>query len=302
MPNWIGRLHMDETAVSAYTRCTVYTERELSVADGTVLHLSHHAPVGPPRGGLVMLHGFAIHSGRHREAAAVFARAGLSVTAFDCRGHGLSTGRRGYVRRFADYLDDLDAVIESARETDGELPVAVMGHSQGGTIALDYALRNPSRLSALMLASPWLALKLKVPVWKLALSGVAGRVWPTLTMGNELSGEITIRSPAVRARWVNDPLAHHVATPRWFNEVRTAQAYILGHPSTLQVPTFMGVSGDDRLVSTEAALSFARTCPAVVQVKVFEHAFHELFMEPNFESIVEDFASWVVARLPAPYT
>jgi alpha-beta hydrolase superfamily lysophospholipase len=249
-----------------------------------------------------MLHGFGIHSGRHREAAATFARAGLSVTAFDCRGHGLSTGRRGYVHRFTDYVDDLHAVIESARGMDVGSPVAVVGHSQGGTIALDYALRNPARLSALMLASPWLALKLKVPFWKLALSKVVGKVWPTLTLGNELSSEITIRAPEVRARWDNDPLAHHVATPRWFNEVRAVQAYILGHPSTLRVPTFMGVSGDDRLVSTEAALSFARAAPAVEQVKVFERAFHELFMEPNFESIVEDFASWVVARLSAPYT
>jgi acylglycerol lipase len=272
------------------------------VGDGAVLHLAHHPPVGHPRATLIMLHGFAVHSGRYLNVAAAFAGAGLSVTAFDCRGHGRSTGRRGYVRRFPDFLDDLHAVIESAREADRGLPLVVLGHSQGGTIALDYALRNPSGLSALMLASPWLALKLKVPTWKKALSGLVGSIWPTLSMGNELNGEITIRDSAVRALWAGDPLTHHVATPRWFNEVRIAQAYILGHASTLRVPTFMGIAADDRLVSSDAALSFARAAGSVVQVKVYEDAFHELFLEQNWESIVEDFSSWVVARLPAPYT
>lgn len=280
-----------------------YVERKLTRDDGTVLHLEQHAAKGPVRAVLVMLHGFAVHCGRYRQVASAFARLGFAVTAFDCRGHGLSTGRRGYVRRFPDFLDDLHAVLETAREAAAAgTPVVVLGHSHGAMLALRYALTGRSSLAALVLAAPWLALKMKVPRWKLLLAAVVGRIWPTLPLGNELHATDTTRDPAARELWADDPLAHHVATPRWFNEVRAAQAYILGHPATLRVPTLIALAGDDRIVSTETALAFAQAAGATVEVKVYQDAFHELFLEPEWKRIVEEFASWVVARLPAPYT
>ena len=135
-----------------------------------------------------------------------------------------------------------------------------------------------------MLAAPWLELKLAVPRWKLALAQVAGGVWPTLAMGNELRSSDTTRDPAARERWADDPLAHHVATPRWFNEVRAAQAYILGHPDTLRVPTLIAVPGDDRIVNSERTLAFARAAGATVDVKVYPEAYHELFLEPDWRT------------------
>ena len=249
-----------------------------------------------------MLHGFAVHTGRYRQVATAFARAGFAVTAFDCRGHGLSTGKRGYVRRFDDFMDDLHAVIEAARETDGGRPLVLLGHSHGALLALRYALTDRSILHALVLAAPWLDLKMKVPSWKRALGRVMAYLWPTLALGNELRSTETTRDPAARERWANDPLAHHVATPRWFNEVRATQAYIMAHAVTLRVHTLMALAGEDRIVSNEAAHTFARAAGPVVEVKLYPEAFHEMFLEPDWKVIVEDFASWVVARLPAPYT
>lgn len=274
----------------------------LTTPDGIVLHLERHQPEDTCRGVLIMLHGFAVHSGPYRPVAATFARAGLDVTAFDCRGHGRSTGRRGYVRRFKDFQNDLHLVIEAARGAARGLPVALLGHSHGATIALDYVLANRSPIAALLLATPWLDLKLKVPAWKTTLAGVMTHLWPTLALGNELRAEDTTRDPLVRARLADDPLAHHVATPRWFKEARAAQAHILGRASTLRVPTFMAVAGDDRIALNDAALTFARDAGPIVEVKMYEQAFHELFLEPDWARIVKDCVSWLVARLGAPYT
>jgi alpha-beta hydrolase superfamily lysophospholipase len=278
----------------------------LTAPDGTRLYVERHRAIGTAKGALVMLHGFAVHCEPYRHVAASFAAAGVDVTAFDCRGHGRSTGRRGYVRQFSDFQDDLHLVVESVRAAAAGLPIALLGHSQGATIALDYALANRGPIAALMLAAPWLALKLIVPVWKIRMSKIMGHVWPTLTMDNELRAEDTTRDPSVRHRLAGDPLAHHVGTPRWFNEAQKAQAHILGRASTLRVPTLMAVAGDDRIVLTETALAFARAAGPIVEVKTYPHAYHELFLEPDWARIVEDFVSWfvswVVPRLSAPYT
>jgi acylglycerol lipase len=268
-----------------------------------VLHLERHRPTGTNHGILIMLHGFGVHCGIYRSVAAGFARAGLDVTAFDCRGHGRSTGRRGYVRRFHDFQEDLHLVIETARAAnDRGAPLALLGHSHGATIALDYALANRSPVAALVLASPYFALKLKIPIWKTLLGRVAGLAWPTLAVSSGVRSADTTRDPLVRERLTNDPIAHHVATPRWYNEVRATQAHILRSASTLRVPTFMALAGDDRLVLSEAAQTFARNAGSIVETKVYDQAFHELFLEPDWERIADECASWLVARLMAPYT
>jgi alpha-beta hydrolase superfamily lysophospholipase len=275
----------------------------LTAADGTSLYVERLPAAGDgPWAILVMIHGFSIHSGFYRDAAAAFARAGLDVTLFDCRGHGKSGGRRGHVRRFVDFREDLHLVIEHACANAPGLPVVLFGHSHGATIALDYVFHDRSRIDALMLATPWLALRLKVALGKRMVARIFDYVWPTFTNSNQLSAKESARDPAVQARLTEDPLVHHVATPRWFNEVLTAQAQIMRQASTLRVPTFMAVASEDRIVSSDAALAFAKAAGPIVETKVYQGAFHELLLEPDWPRIVEDFVSWLVARLRAPYT
>ncbi len=126
------------------------------------------------------------------------------------------------MRRFADYSDDLGLVLAAARADATGAPVALIGHSQGGTVALDYLTSGREPAYALVLATPWLALKMKVPAVKLVLSRVMGGIWPTLTMGNEIRPEQVSRNPEVIAGWGQDTLIHHVATPRWFNAGKAA--------------------------------------------------------------------------------
>src|SRR5947209_4783068 len=56
---------------------------------------------------LVFVHGYGDHSGRYLHFLEWLARRGVACHAFDLRGQGQSTGRRGFVRRWEDYLEDL---------------------------------------------------------------------------------------------------------------------------------------------------------------------------------------------------
>jgi pimeloyl-ACP methyl ester carboxylesterase len=81
--------------------------------------------------------------------------ADLRVLSFDCRGHG-RTGPLGPLERltFSSFADDLRAVLDALR-VDGRLVVG--GISMGAGVALNFALRNPARVHALILSRPaWL--------------------------------------------------------------------------------------------------------------------------------------------------
>jgi len=270
--------------------------------DGTQLHVVWRAATRlPVRGVVVMLHGFSTHVGLLEETARYLADHGLVVYGFDCRGHGESTGRRGYVKRFGDFRADLGLVIGEVRARYPTLPLALFGHSHGATIALDFALRTEAPPAALILVCPFLALALRVPWYKRLPAGLLNLIWPTLALGNGLDPTILARDAAVRARLGADPLIHHVATARWFHEVQAAQAAIQARAAELRVPTWMGLAGADRLVDNGAALAFARAAAPAVTVNVYADASHELLLDEAKHQVRSDIATWVVAPLLSPY-
>lgn len=90
------------------------------------------APDGPPRGGIVILHGAGSAKESHFDYARAACDFGLAAVAFDQRGHGDSDGA----------LDDrLAADVATIAELLEPGPVALRGSSLGGYVALAAAGR-----------------------------------------------------------------------------------------------------------------------------------------------------------------
>ena len=99
----------------------------------------------------------------------------------------------------------------------------------------------------------------------------------------------------------------HVATPRWFNEVRATQARLRASAARLKVPTFMPVAGADLLVDPAASVAFARAAGSIVELRVYDQLFHEIYFEPERDSVIADVVGWLQGRFGGtaardPYT
>jgi alpha-beta hydrolase superfamily lysophospholipase len=282
-------------------------EEVITAKDGLRLHVERFGASGTPRAAVVMIHGFSAHCGAFRHVAGAIAAGGFAVTAFDCRGHGRSEGRHGYVRRFTDYEDDLGLVLERARSLSPGLPLAVVAHSHGATVTLDYLFRGAGTIDALVAAAPYLALKMPVPLYKRAVAPILAAVWPTLAMSNLIDPELVARDPAMCEEMRKDPQVRHVATPRWFSEVQATQARLRASAALLKVPTFMPVAGADRLVDPAAAVAFARAAGSIVELRVYDDLFHEIYLEPERDLVIGDVVAWLQGRFGGtiardPYT
>jgi alpha-beta hydrolase superfamily lysophospholipase len=276
--------------------------------DGLVLHVERFVPRTAPLGLLVIVHGFSAHIGNFRHVGRACADAGLATTLFDCRGHGRSQGRRGHVARFADFVSDLDLVMAGARALWPAIPLSLAGHSHGALICMTYMrepvapaaerrLTQPADVRSLVLAAPFFGLRLKVPAVKLALAKPLGSIWPTLALANGVKGTDVSRVPEVQAGFYTDPLIHHVATPRWFNEVRAAQERALAiAEGDLQTPTLILMAGADRVVSNDAILAFARAAGPMAEVKRYDNLFHEMFLEPERDQVIADLIRWTIEK------
>jgi alpha-beta hydrolase superfamily lysophospholipase len=266
---------------------------------GTELHLEHYRPAGQPHLALVMVHGFSTHCGLYRHVGAHFATLDMAVTQYDQRGHGGSAGPRGHVQAFHAYVDDLAAVIGWARDENPDLPLAVVGHSMGATVALALALDRTGRESPdlLVLAAPWLKLRMKVLAPAPSSETEPAHERETRALPNGMTGEALSRNPEFQRAFARDPRVHHVATLGWFTSMLRAQAHIKMHVGSLACPTLFVLAGNDRIVANEASLALVKRTQAFVEVRTYETSFHELYWEPEGPQVLNGMADWLLERL-----
>src|SRR5437899_3146686 len=91
---------------------------------------------------LGVIHGYGDHGGRYLHFMRWMAERGVACHTFDFRGQGRSTGRRGFVRRWEEYLDDLSAFLAlDEMRSDGN-PLFLLAHSHGAVVLSAAALHS----------------------------------------------------------------------------------------------------------------------------------------------------------------
>ena len=146
---------------------------------------------GAPR--VVFLHA-GISDRRSWDDVCAFLPPDMDVVAYDQRGFGTTS----YTAERHDHLVDLLAVVNTL----GAGPVALVGNSRGGQIALDFTLAHPDRVAALVLVAP-------------AVSGAPGpgaigpeeaAIWETLEAA-DAAGALDALNLGEMRLWLDGPRA-----------------------------------------------------------------------------------------------
>lgn len=207
-----------------------------------------------PVAGIVFAHGLGEHSGRYNHLVEHLLPKGYSFWLVDHRGHGKSEGTKGHVMEFDNYLMDLSMVVEMARNELGEeKKLFLIGHSMGGLITISFALKYTDMLDGIVVSSPALGMKVKVPAIKEKLGLFMSKVWPSLTMANELPKDKISHDEEVVRDYENDPLVHSKVSARWFTEFIAAIDNAHHRAGTIKMPVLMQVAGDDYLVNAPSS-------------------------------------------------
>mgnify|MGYP006282941909 CR=1 FL=1 len=249
------------------------------------------------QGVVALMHGFGEHSSRYQHIAAALARAGWGVQAIDARGHGRSTGRRGHVERYADYVDDFDRLIDRIRDQHPHLPLFGLGHSNGGLIVLRHALGRRNDVTGYVVTSPMCELAIDVPKVKSTAAKVFSKVWPTLALSTDLDPSHLSHIEEVVDAYRRDPLVHDVSTTRWFVEALGAQEDLKERADTIEHPFLFLVAGDDKLCDPEATREvYHRLGSPERDMEVFPNEYHEILNEPAWAEHVSRIVGWMASH------
>ncbi|MEX2655148.1 MAG: lysophospholipase [Acidimicrobiia bacterium] len=247
-------------------------------------------PEGEVRAEMVLCHGIAEHSGRYEAVGQQFAEAGFAVTAYDQIGFGASGGRRAWVDQWSDVLDQIQAHVSDAKES-GK-PVILLGHSNGGLFALEYALSERPSPDFLVLSAPAL---FGGAAWMRALAPVMAAIAPKVEIPNGLDGSQLSRDPAVGEAYFADPLTYPKTTARYGAEMFAAMDRVRGSLGRLSIPTLVIHGASDPIVPPQSTAVLGEL--EGVERNLYPALRHELFNEPEGPEVVNDVIAWIGSRL-----
>ena len=112
----------------------------VAASDGLKLALRTYAP-DQPKAVVVFYHGAGVHGGRiyNHIGTGLSEKYAIAVITPDMRGHGASEGPRGDGPTETQIWEDVSTMIQFARDTFGNLPLYLGGHSGGAGLILNYA-------------------------------------------------------------------------------------------------------------------------------------------------------------------
>jgi len=257
-----------------------------------ILHGHVFAKPQTPRAVMTLVHGFGEHCERYTNMAAHLAESGIATVALDLRGHGKSEGKRGVVRDYSDYFDDLTCLLEKSRSEYPDIPHILYGHSMGGGLVIDYMLKEkPDDISAVIASAPLLRLAEPVPApLKLIMRGLT-KVLPDFSMSQPVKGEAVSTLADEQKLYVDDPLNHGTLGGRLALGMIARGEDSLSNAAKFTQPLLLLHSKDDVLTDFTASETFSQKAPNCVFLP-FEGVAHEMHNDksrPQVYSAMIDF-------------
>lgn len=270
----------------------------IPVADGPALRAWFWTRANP-RAMLVISHGFGEHGGCYRHLADALGPAlGIEILSFDFRGHGRSPGRRGVVRNYDDLTTDLESALDWTAKSRPDLRRFVLGHSNGGQVALRAALRRPNSLDGLILSNPVIELATEAPRYKVAIGHLLRRFAPGVTLTASLESDKMTRDPVMKREALLDPLRHsRISAPLFFGMVEGGLE-IAARAGDIQTPTLIVLGASDSVIDPDATRRLYDNLGSIDKtLLIYPKMLHEPLNELGREQVFADITHWIDQRL-----
>lgn len=272
----------------------------IASADGTGLFYRYWPATTAGRT-VIVLHGIGYHSGPYKVIADALNPSGIDVYGLDARGHGLSSGPRGYVGNPQQVEADVAAMVRFVRQQRPSTRIFLLGDSMGCNYALNYARNHCDQLAGLILLAPAFYVDNRqlftlesarlMPYFLLAhRKPVIDLVGSRLEESSRDQGWIAAR----RA----DPLAYKKVS---FGYLLDIQRLILGWRRTIaphvDTPILMIKGEGDKIVSQRDCETFYRL--SVSRDKTFETypgVPHTTLWDPETPEILRTVKAWILAH------
>ncbi len=269
-------------------------ESTFGTTDGLTLYRQWWLPAADPKAVVMLFHGLGEHSGRYAHVAAALNAAGYAVHAVDHRGHGKSEGKPVFAKSYGEFMSDLVLFRDLVETAHPGLPLFVLGHSMGGNLAVGHTLAHQDGVAGLALSGPALKVGDDIKPIQVKIIGVLGKLVPSFRP-QALDASSISRDPAVVEAYRNDPLVYTgkmSAGIGWALIERMEQ--FPSHYGELRLPVLLQHGTADQMANVEGSRELERLATnATVTSHYYDGLYHEIFNEPEQQTVLADLVAWL---------
>ncbi len=252
-----------------------------------------HPDAQAPQANVAIIHGLGEHGGRYAPLAGRFVDAGFSVSAFDQQGHGRSPESRGKIRSYQSLLSDISAFMQWNRTQYPEVPTILFGHSMGGNLVINFALRESAELGYVISSSPMLEKAVPVSPIVVRLARWLMRIAPNVKLHSQIIPERLMSDPAEQQMLCEDKLFHNQMTLRLGAGLVDSGHWALEHADQLRSPLLLSHGTSDYMTCYKASVEFARRAGKLCELVVWEGELHDPFRGLHRDAIIARYVDFV---------
>lgn len=251
-------------------------------------------PDGAPA--ILLIHGFADGASVFRFTATALAKAGHRVHALHLPGFGGPPQEMKGIT-LATWRDTCDARLNALFEQH-TAPVWVLGHSLGGTLAMDLALRHPQKVAGVILLAPLLEpSRHKSPL-------LAPRVWFNILQHALVFTTIVesglpkdIHDASRKRDYQTDRFLHRDVYQALFDAIDAVKP----RAADWQGPLLMVLAANDRVVEVEASHTFFRAARQAAPALLVENKTdgHVLPLDAGHIALEEEILRFMQTAAPS---
>lgn len=242
---------------------------------------------------LLLVHGHGEHCTRYDHWAERFVKNNYAVLTFDLRGHGKSEGKKGHTPDYEYLMKDIDLLLAEAEKLFPAAEKILYGHSFGGNLVLNYAIRRKPKIKAVVSTSPWLRLALTPTNFQLALANMMKKIFPGIIQSTKLPVKFISHDPQEVEKYINDPLIHDKISVKLFLSIVESGEWALSHAKELKLPVLLMHGSGDEITSHKATELFYQKDSDMATLKLWDGLYHELHHEKEREQVFQFTIDWL---------
>ncbi len=251
-----------------------------------------------PAAVICLVHGLGEHIGRYSHLIERLTKEGYAVLGYNLRGHGSSGGLHGHCPSFESHMQDIDFLLQEADRRFPDQAKFLYGHSMGGILVLNHALRRKPDLAGVIATSPGLNTAIQMQKGKVLLARALGSLVPQLTIKSGLMTEHISRDKKVIQAYISDPLVHDKITARMGKELLGSIDYAYSRASEFPVPLLLMHGDADKIAYTSGSEKFNSLVKGNCLLKIWTDRYHELHNDFGKEEVFDYLIDWLKDKLP----
>jgi len=173
---------------------------------------------------------------------------------------------------FSDFQQAVLGLYQRSRNAYPEMPMFILGHSMGGLITSRFLIDHQDKFAGALLSGPAIQTAQKPAAWQVGLIKSIAKFLPKIGLV-PVDGSMVSRDPAVVDAYNN-------------------------HAHAIDVPLFIMHGTADQLTMPEGSQWLYETVVSKDKtIRLYEGLYHEIFNEPEAESIFGDVIEWLDERV-----